>query len=171
MRRHCPPPGDRMIDTLSWLLLVAATVGAGLIGGLFFAFSTFIMSAFDRLPAAGAIAAMQSINVTILNPVFFTAFFGTAVVAIILVVVVALDAAGPEAVLVVIGAAAYILGSIGVTMMFNVPLNNVLARAPVHGGDPEDDWRQYRKPWTAWNHVRTAASLAAAAAFAAAVGV
>ena len=49
-----------------------------------------------------------------------------------------------------------------VTMAFNVPLNNALLR----GGERDaDTWRRYLVEWTRWNHVRTVASLAAAALF------
>ena len=63
-------------------VLYAATLvtalGCGLIAGAFFAFSTFVMPALKRLPTGGGIAAMQSINVLAVTPVFMTALFGTA---------------------------------------------------------------------------------------------
>jgi uncharacterized membrane protein len=65
-------------------LAVAAALGSGLIAGFFFAFSVVTMKALSRLPPEQGIAAMQSINVVVLNPWFFTAFFGTAVACIIL---------------------------------------------------------------------------------------
>ena len=65
---------DRLLSVVTFL----SALGSGLIGGLFFVFSTFVMTALGRLPPAGGIAAMQSINVAVLNPVFFTVFLGTA---------------------------------------------------------------------------------------------
>lgn len=160
-----------MTDPLIRLLLLAAAVGAGLIGGLFFAFSTFVMRALDRLPAAQAIAAMQSINVTVLNPAFFSVFFGTAALAIVLAVLALAGAAGPSTVLLTAGAGAYLIGTIIVTIVCNVPLNNVLARVRIQDDEaPAEAWQQYRGPWTAWNHVRTVAALLAATMFAAALG-
>ena len=47
--------------------MLTATVGSGLTAGLCFAFSAFVMKAFDRLGAPQAIRAMQSINTTILR--------------------------------------------------------------------------------------------------------
>jgi uncharacterized membrane protein len=158
-----------VIDTLVFLLLLTAAIGAGLIGGLFFAFSTFIMNAFDRLPAPQAIAAMQAINVSVLNPAFFIAFFGTAVVAIGLAAFAAWNGGVPARTLIFIGAAAYLFGSILVTIVFNVPLNNRLADLQYQAEDMSNAWRAYRVPWTRWNHVRTVASLLAAAAFGAAL--
>ena len=67
-------------------LLTAATLvaalGAGLIGGVFFAFSTFVMRAFDRLAAPAALAAVQSINIAVLNPAFMSVFLGTGLLCL-----------------------------------------------------------------------------------------
>jgi uncharacterized membrane protein len=48
--------------TLSVCLAIGA-LSSGLVAGTFFAFSTFVMRALDRLPSAQAIAAMQAVNV------------------------------------------------------------------------------------------------------------
>ena len=45
-----------------YVATLATTLGCGLNAGVFFAFSTFVMPALKRLPAAQGIAAMQSIN-------------------------------------------------------------------------------------------------------------
>jgi uncharacterized membrane protein len=74
------------MDELMSGLTFAAALGAGLVAGIFFAFSVFIMAALKRLPPEGGISAMQSINVTVLNPAFFFVFFGTAVAALILAI-------------------------------------------------------------------------------------
>lgn len=52
------------------IAIVAALLGAALIGGVFFAFSSFIMKALARLPSAEGVAAMQSINAVVLNRSF-----------------------------------------------------------------------------------------------------
>lgn len=154
-----------MTDRILTPLLIAASVGSGLIGGLFFIFSNTVMKAFDRLPATAAMAAMQNINAIILNPLFFLAFFGTAAVcvAILLGSVPRLSLIGPM--LACSGAVLYLVGSIVVTMVFNVPLNNKLAAASLAANDLAAQWQAYRVPWTMWNHVRTVASLLAAVAF------
>jgi uncharacterized membrane protein len=146
------------------MLLVFGAAGSGLIGGLFFAFSNFIMRAFDRLPPGQAISAMQSINVTVLNPLFFACFFGTALISAALLAIACYrgDALG-----LVMGAGAllYLFGSIAVTMLFNVPLNNQLASAPMATPTMVLTWKHYQSSWILWNHVRTTASLLAALAF------
>ncbi|MGH9147574.1 MAG: DUF1772 domain-containing protein, partial [Vicinamibacterales bacterium] len=72
-------------DWRSVLTLVGA-VGCGLMAGVFFAFSTFVMKALSRIPPAQGIAAMQSINVVAINPWFMTVFLGTAVISAALAV-------------------------------------------------------------------------------------
>ena len=64
------------------LLTFAGVLGSGLVAGVFFAFSSFVMRALGRLPESDGIAAMKAINVTVLNPGFFLAFFGTGAICL-----------------------------------------------------------------------------------------
>lgn len=154
-----------MANLLVPALYVLAAIGAGLIGGLFFAFSNFVMQALARVPAQSGAAAMQSINVTVLNPLFFAVFFGTGAICLILAVM-ALPARGEPASIACLAAAVlYLVGTIGVTIVFNVPLNERLARLPLADPDLAAVWAHYLDVWTKWNHVRTVASLLAAALF------
>ena len=66
------------------------------------------------------------------------------------------------------GGACYLLGSFAVTAIFNVPRNERLARMGAASADAADYWPKYVREWLFWNHVRTVASLAAAAFMAAA---
>lgn len=154
-----------MLTRLLFALTLLAALGSGLIAGVFFAFSSFVMKALSRLPAPGGIAAMQSINVAVINPWFMAAFLGTAAACFVLVVSSVLRWHEPGAGWRLAGAALYLIGCFLVTLACNVPRNDALAAtAPA---DPESArlWTGYVAGWTAWNHVRTAASLAAAAAF------
>jgi uncharacterized membrane protein len=146
-------------------LTVAAALGCGLVAGIFFAFSAFVMRALGRLRADQGIAAMQAINVAVINPWFFAAFFGTAAVCLVLAVLAALGWGGPDAPYLIAGAALYLVGCILVTLAGNVPLNQALAAVEQDSAAGAELWTRYLSVWTAWNHVRTAASLAAAGAF------
>ena len=106
---------------------LVTTLGCGLIAGAFFAFSSFVMPALKRLPTEGGIAAMQSINVLAVTPVFMTALFGTAAACLGLIAWAAFSWGKQPTALVLSGAALYIVGTIGVTIAFNVPLNDRLA--------------------------------------------
>jgi uncharacterized membrane protein len=68
------------------LLTFIAALGSGLVAGIFFAFSNFVMKALARVPPAQGVAAMQSINVVVLNKWFFAVFFGTAVCCLALAI-------------------------------------------------------------------------------------
>src|SRR5690606_33998275 len=103
---------------LEVLLLVIPATGAGLVGGIFFAFSNFVMKALAQLPAPDGTRAMQSINVTVLNPLFFAVFFGTGIFALIAALAVPGAWSAPGTILSRIAAALYLLGTLGVTMLF-----------------------------------------------------
>ena len=133
-------------------LTVVAAVGCAAMGGVFFAFSAFVMGALRRLPAAHGVAAMQSINVVAVTPLFMTALFGTAL-ACVAAIVDGEIAAG----------AVYLLGVIAVTIAYNVPRNNALASVEPGTAEAERLWARYLTEWTAANHVRTVSGLAAAA--------
>ena len=49
---------------MTWLQtgVTVAAVGSGVMGGVLFAFSSFVMPALNRIPAREAVLAMQSIN-------------------------------------------------------------------------------------------------------------
>ena len=147
-----------------FVLTLLTALGCGLVAGALFAFSGFVMKALGRLPAAQGIAAMQSINVVAVTPAFMTALFGTAAACLALVVWVLLSPDGNSPGLVIAGAVAYLAGVVGVTGTRNVPMNNRLAAIGAEDAGAAALWDEYLRRWTAWNHVRVATSLAAAAA-------
>ena len=77
-------------------------------------------------PASG-IAAMQAINVVVLNPLFLGTFFGTALLSLVLDIVALMDWSAPGSGYLVAGSLLYFVGTFLVTLLFNVPLNNKLA--------------------------------------------
>jgi uncharacterized membrane protein len=141
------------------ILEILAIIGAGLTAGIFFAFSTFVMAALARIPPDQGIAAMNSINITVINPWFFTVFFGTPLICAILGVMAILKWSEPGAAIILAACLIYIVGSLVVTMVFNVPLNNALAPVTSASGEGGALWTRYLSEWTFWNSVRTAAPL------------
>lgn len=158
-----------MIGHVIFMLTFAAVIGCGLVGGIFFAFSSFIMAALGRLPSEQGVAAMNSINVTVQNPTFFLAFFGTGLVCLLLAAgaYVWWDQAGGK--LILIAGVIYLAGCIGVTIAFNVPLNNAIAAVPAATPEAAALWSHYLDRWTTWNTVRTVACVVSAALFTAAL--
>ncbi len=152
-------------DQIIFILTLLAALGCGLVAGVFFAFSTFVMKALARIAPNAGIAAMQSINIVVLNPWFMSAFLGTAAFCIVLLILSLLRWHEPGASCLLAGAVLYLVGTLLVTIVFNVPRNEALAAiTPIDpAGAPL--WARYVAEWTAWNHVRTIAALAAAAAF------
>ena len=150
---------------LLFTLKLFSALGCGLIAGVFFAFSSFVMNALARQPAAQGITAMQSINITVINPSFMGVFLGTAAACIFLAFSSLLKWHEPGAAYLVVGSLLYLVGTVGVTMLCNVPLNDALAVAKPDSTDGATLWARYLTDWTMWNHVRTAAAIAAAASF------
>lgn len=146
-----------MINQAMFVLTFVAAVGCGLVAGIFFAFSSFVMAALGRLPSDHGIAAMNSINVTVINPVFFTAFFGTALLSLVLAAGSCLWWDQASGKLLLTAGVIYLVGCIAVTMVYNVPLNNALAAAKPGTPEAATLWSRYLRDWTMWNTVRTVA--------------
>jgi uncharacterized membrane protein len=153
----------------AFALTFAAALGCALAAGVFFAFSTFVMSGLDRTSPASAVAAMQGINRAAPGPPLMTVLFGSAALCLAVAVVALLGDAGAAGGLAAAGAVAYLLGTVGVTMAANVPLNDRLDRVDAEGPDTAAEWHRYLHRWRAWNHVRTLTSLAATAGMIAAL--
>lgn len=126
------------------------------------------MKALAKLPPTQGVAAMQSINVVVINRWFMSVFFGTAIICLLLAVLSVFRWQTTGAGYRLIGSLLYLLGTILVTIVCNVPLNDSLAAVDPASTDASQVWANYITTWTAWNHVRTIAALAAAAAFTAA---
>jgi uncharacterized membrane protein len=155
---------SQFVRTLE-LVNLACLAGSALMAGLFFAFSISVMKALRTLPPPCGIAAMQSINVVIINPLFLTIFLGTAP-ACVLATILSLVWASPGTLATIAGSAFYLIGVLFVTMRLNVPLNNALARVSPETSEAIAVWNSYLARWTTWNHVRALAGLGATLSFA-----
>ena len=153
------------MDQLLTASTLIAALGSALIAGAFFAFSSFVLAALARLPAPAGIAAMQSIIAAIKTPFFLAVFFGTAALAALLGIAAPLRWSEPGALHLLIGSLLYLNGPFGVTLFKNLPLNNKLAAVKPASAEGAGVWKHYLSSWTTWNTLRTAAALAAAAAF------
>lgn len=146
-----------LVTALLWFSIIAC----GLLAGVYFTFSAFAMTAFARAGAAAGVAAMTSINRVILRSLFMPLFFASSLSSLALAILGALNRGEPGAGAALAGGLIYFTGMFGVTMICNVPRNSAL-----DASDPQTEagqvlWARYRREWTAWNHVRTLASIAA----------
>lgn len=146
--------------TRQWPRLLAA-LWVGTMAGFFFAFSAVVMPGLARLDSATAMGAMQWINEAVARVVFFTAFFGAPLLCLAVIAGAVVRRDDPTGWPAATGAVVYLIGVFAVTVGFNVPMNDDLARldpavpalAAAMGG--------YIEEWTAWNHVRTGSGLLA----------
>jgi uncharacterized membrane protein len=143
-----------MTDELITAATVTAAVGCALVAGLMFAFSTSVMPVLRRRPDAEGIATMQTINSAILNPLFGLVFGGTTVLCVVLAVTAPFTTEQSDATLRAIGSVLYVVGTFGVTMAINVPMNNAVDALDPTSDDGGTYWRTYLRRWTAWNHLR-----------------
>jgi uncharacterized membrane protein len=155
-----------MNERIFTILTVTSIAGSGMVAGVFLAFSSFVMSALGRLPPSAGIAAMQNINITVINPLFMTVLFGTALVCLILCLGAWRGDVADHTAYIYLGAALYLGGAILTTLFFNVPLNDALAQVAPESDAAARLWSRYLVDWTFWNSVRGLASCAACVVFA-----
>ncbi|WP_304455027.1 DUF1772 domain-containing protein [Nocardiopsis sp. YSL2] len=151
-----------MVETMHALVPVLAVVLAGLLAGLFFAFSIAVMPGLGRAGDRAMIEAMRGVNAAILNPWFAVVFVGAPVAVLAALV---LHAGSGEAVAAAWSASALVLlvAVYVITFGVNVPRNNALEQAgPAERiGDPAAVRADFEGVWVRWNHLRTLVSLAA----------
>ena len=157
--------------TLVTGLLWFSAVGCGLLAGLYFAFSTFIMTALGRIDQAAGISAMNAINTVIVQSLFMPIFLGSTLSSLALAALALFRWDEPGAALWLAGGMLYFVGMFVITAAFNVPLNNALMGVAPASHEAATLWARYLTDWTWWNHVRTIASTAAFVLFVAALAV
>jgi len=135
------------------LVIAIALLGTGLVTGLLFAFSNFVLQSLGDLPDDEGMYAMQRINERIINPLFLLLFLGTPVLCTAIAVSMLYTLGDSGALLKLAGAIFYMAGPFSITVLFNVPLNNRLAAADL--SDAGEVWPSYQAQWQRWNHRRT----------------
>jgi uncharacterized membrane protein len=147
-----------MIENVLPVLLLLTALGCALMAGMFFTFSNFVMKALARLQAPQGIAAMQYINITILNPLFYLVFMGTALISLVLPLSLFFREQQANEIYLIAGSICYLVGVMLVTIVFNVPMNNALEAVEADGEEASKLWKHYLINWTNWNHVRSVTS-------------
>jgi uncharacterized membrane protein len=141
----------------------AAALTSALVAGITFAFSTSVMPALRRRPAPEGLATMQAINSAILNPAFGLTFGAAALSCTLLALAAPFTLDQPHALLRGVGATMYVVGTFGVTIAVNVPMNAELDAVDSNSVEAREVWYRYLRRWTAWNTCRTILGAAASA--------
>lgn len=139
---------------LTSLLMTAA------IFGFFYAWVCSTMWGLDAADPAVAIKAMQAMNASVRNAVFFPAFFLTPVVLGLTAALLVRCGQRGAAIWFALAAGVYLLGGFVVTVMVNVPMNQALAKVivPATTEAAQEIWQDYSGRWQFWNQLRTVAS-------------
>ncbi len=155
---------------MSWrpVAIGAAAVGSGLVGGVLFAFSSFVMPALRRIPPAEGISAMQSINRQAPTFAFMSLIGATAIVSVGIGIHTALHRDLPGTAWIGVGTVSY-LAALAITGGFNVPRNDRLATFDAATPAAADYWSTFLTEWVVGNHVRTACCVVAAVSYTAAL--
>jgi uncharacterized membrane protein len=143
------------------LILIAAATATALIAGLFYAYSCSVNIALSKLPDEGYIAAMQSINREIQNPLFFASFMGTLILLPLSTWMQYRVGVSTVFFLLLASTITYMIGTFGVTMAGNVPLNEALDKFNFQSSAAAEITRQriqFEVPWNRLHSIRTVCS-------------
>jgi len=147
-----------------FILIQFAILAYAIVGGVFLAFSDFIMRSLANTGGVGGMKAMQVINREVFRWVFMALFLGLVPVSLVIVGVNFSDPSGPASTLIALAGLIYLIGCFGVTIVFNVPMNEALAKMKLTDDMTQDYWTQTYVPrWTFWNTVRMTACAVSAA--------
>ena len=147
-----------------WLKAATAVtaVGCGLNGGVFLAFSSFVMTGIRKLRPDQSVAAMQAMNASVPASLFGFLLMVTAAACVGLAVVAVAGWGNADRVPLLVGSGLYLLGVIVVTGAFHIPRNDALDAVDATSSSAATAWHTFVGPWVAGNHVRTLACVAAA---------
>lgn len=148
------------------MFLAYASLGSaamiGLVGGVFQAFSDFVMRGLLAARPDVGIEAMQAINRKVYDSVFLPMLMGGGPLLIGLALWALITAEGGAPLWLALAAAIYIASVLLVTMVRNVPMNQRLDGMAATSPEAAEYWHHYGTVWTRLNHIRTAGSVATA---------
>lgn len=133
---------------MTTIILILTTLTTALIADLFYSYSCSVNIGLGHLTDKEYLAAMQSINNAILDPLFFLSFMGTLV---LLPVSCCLNYQESSFVFLLWAAIIYVVGAFGVTVFGNVPLNEALAQFDLQSASLQEIANQRMKFEAPWN--------------------
>ena len=141
---------------------LATAAASGVLGGVLFGFSSFVMPALRRLPAPQAVEVMQAVNRTApraLGLPLVVSGPGTAAVAAW--ALTRPDVSGAARMLLVTGATTAV-AAFAITAVYHVPRNDRLDTIDAKTEAAAAAWASFVPGWVSMNHARTALSLVSA---------
>ena len=147
---------------ITTLILIITATTTALIAGLFYGYTYSVNLGLGKLSDREYIAAMNSINVQIINPLFMASFMGTLLLLPISAYLSYSPGMNIRFILLVSAALVYAIGVFGVTMFGNVPLNDALARLNAETASPKElsVYRaMFEGPWNFLHNIRTWANV------------
>jgi uncharacterized membrane protein len=150
--------------TYDWILFAVLFLAlwSAIVGGIFWAFSDFIMKALVRAEPASGIEAMQQINKTVIGTQFVAGILLIPVLSIALAVYAWGSMTGLPLFALLLAAVVFVPSVFLMTLAGNVPMNNRLAALDHTSEEGTAYWALYGRRWTRLNHVRSFGSVATA---------
>ena len=146
------------------ILVFCCLLSTGIIAGLFFSWSVSVMPGLKKLGDREFISSMQSMNRAILNPLFFTFFFGALILLFISCFSLYQKSLRLDYYLLLGSTLLYLIGVMGITIVGSIPLNNLIESFDLTNASDEamDEIRSsFEEKWTLLNNLRTGSSIAA----------
>ncbi|MEM6464556.1 MAG: anthrone oxygenase family protein [Pseudomonadota bacterium] len=146
------------MSTLMFLFFQLCVLSYALLGGVFLAFSDFIMRALGKTGGVAGAETMQLINREVFRWVFMSLFLGMAAASAIVALYGAFNLDSPVGTTALLAGLIYLVGCFAVTVFFNVPMNEALAEMDTSSEQTLVYWTDVYLPrWTRWNTVRACA--------------
>lgn len=143
------------------ILLIVTILTTGLTAGLCFAWGNAVTPGIGKLGTLAYLQAFQEMNRSILNPVFFIVFLGPVVLNIVNLILFR-SAAKPVLFLLIGGTVVYFIGLFLVTVLGNVPLNEILDKTDLLSASSEELTQlreRFENPWNSFHRIRIWSSL------------
>ncbi len=147
---------------MTTIILILTATSTALIAGLFYAYSCSVTLGLGKLSDEGYLSAIQSINREILNPVFYATFMGTFfLLPLSTWLEYNADGASKRFLFLLAATSVYAIGTFGVTIAGNVPLNEALDKFNIQAASAEELKHQrtfFEMPWNKLNNIRAIAN-------------
>ena len=139
------------------IVLFGAVILTGLSAGFFYAWSVSVIPGTKKVDGTVYLETMQSINRAILNPAFFLIFFGS-LIFLSIGSLYQFNTGKTTFWFMLAASLLYLIGTVGVTGLGNVPLNNKLDALNLNEMSPQKqlEFRNYyEKNWNRLHLIRT----------------